>query len=106
MNILENVKNTKLIDDIEYQPNSIVSKQLIKKPNGNVTLFGFDKGESLSEHTSPFDALVYMVDGTMEIQIGGKMFEVKGGEIILLPADIPHGLVAVEKCKMLLTMIK
>lgn len=106
MSELENVKSIKLINDIDYQPNSIVSKQIIKKPNGNVTLFGFDKGESLSEHTSPFDALVYMVDGIMEIQIGGKPFEVKEGEIILLPADIPHGLAAVEKCKMLLTMIK
>ena len=106
MSELENVKSTKLIDDIEYQPNSIVSKQIIKKPNGNVTLFAFDQGESLSEHTSPFDALVFMVDGMMEIKIGGKPFEVKAGEYILLPANIPHGLIAVEKSKMLLTMIK
>jgi quercetin dioxygenase-like cupin family protein len=106
MSELENVKSIKLIDDIDYQPNSIVSKQIIKKPNGNVTLFAFDKGESLSEHTSPFDALVFMVDGMMEIKIGGKPFEVKGGEYILLPANIPHGLIAVEKSKMLLTMIK
>lgn len=104
--MLENFKSQKLIDDINYQPNSIVSKQIIKKPNGNVTLFAFDKGESLSEHTSPFDALVYMVDGKMEIKIGGKPFEVTGGEYILLPANIPHGLIAVEKSKMLLTMIK
>lgn len=104
--MLENVKSQKLIDDIDYQPNSIVSKQIIKKPNGNLTLFAFDKDESLSEHTSPFDALVYMVDGFMEIKIGGKPFDVKGGEYILLPANIPHGLIAVEKSKMLLTMIK
>lgn len=104
--MLENFKSQKLIDDINYQPNSIVSKQIIKKPNGNVTLFAFDKGESLSEHTSPFDALVYMVDGKMEIKIGGKPFEVTGGEYIFLPANIPHGLIAVEKSKMLLTMIK
>lgn len=104
--MFENISSTKLIDDIEYQPNSIVSKQIIKKPNGNVTLFAFDKGESLSEHTSPFDALVYMVDGMMEIKIGGKPFEVTIGEKILLPANIPHGLVAVDKSKMLLTMIK
>ncbi len=103
---MENVNSQKLIDDIDYQPNSIVSKQIIKKPNGNVTLFAFDQGESLSEHTSPFDALVYMVDGKMEIKIGGKPFEVLGGEYILLPANIPHGLIAVEKSKMLLTMIK
>jgi quercetin dioxygenase-like cupin family protein len=104
--MLENVNSQKLIDDIDYQPNSIVSKQIIKKLNGNVTLFAFDKGESLSEHTSPFDALVFMVDGMMEIKIGGKPFEVKAGEYILLPANIPHGLIAVEKSKMLLTMIK
>jgi len=106
MSELENVKSIKLINDIDYQPNSIVSKQIIKKPNGNVTLFAFDKGESLSEHTSPFDALVYLVDGKMEIKIGGKPFEVNVGEYILLPANIPHGLIAVEKVKMLLTMIK
>ena len=106
MSELENVKSVKLINDIDYQPNSIVSKQIIKKPNGNVTLFAFDKAESLSEHTSPFDALVYMVDGMMEIKIGGKPFEVKGGDYILLPANIPHGLIAVEKSKMLLTMVK
>ncbi len=106
MSVLDNVKSIKLIDDINFQLNSIVSKQIIKKPNGNVTLFAFDKGESLSEHTSPFDALVYMVDGMMEIKIGGKPFEVNGGEYILLPANIPHGLIAVEKSKMLLTMIK
>lgn len=104
--MLENVNSQKLIDDIDYQPNSIVSKQIIKKLNGNVTLFAFDKGESLSEHTSPFDALVFMVDGIMEIKIGGKPFEVKAAEYILLPANIPHGLIAVEKSKMLLTMIK
>lgn len=104
--MLENVKSQKLIDDIDYQPNSIVSKRIVKKPNGNVTLFAFDKDESLSEHTSPFDALVYMADGVMEIKIGGKPFEVAGGEYILLPANIPHGLIAVEKSKMLLTMIK
>lgn len=106
MSELESVKSIKLIDDIDYQPNSIVSKQIIKKPNGNVTLFAFDKGESLSEHKSPFDALVFMVDGKMEIKIGGKPFDVKAGEYILLPANIPHGLIAVEKSKMLLTMIK
>lgn len=106
MSELEKVKSISLTNYIDYQPNSIVSKQIIKKPNGNVTLFAFDKDESLSEHTSPFDALVYMVDGIMEIKIGGKPFDVKGGEYILLPANIPHGLIAVEKSKMLLTMIK
>src|SRR5690606_21428438 len=106
MNEMENVKSTMLIDDINYQSSSIVSKQIIKKPNGNVTLFAFDKDESLTEHTSSFDALVFMVDGKMEIKIGGKPFSVNKGEYIILPANIPHGLIAAEKSKMLLTMIK
>ena len=91
---------------IAFQQNSIVSRQIIKKPNGNVTLFAFDKDESLSEHTSPFEALVNIIEGSMTITIGGKPFTVEEGEIILLPPDIPHGLVARQKTKMLLTMIK
>ncbi len=95
-----------LRDAIQYQQNSIVSRQIIKKPNGNVTLFAFDKDESLSEHTSPFEALVNIVEGSMEITIGGNLFTVEEGEILLLPPDIPHGLIALQKTKMLLTMIK
>ena len=95
-----------LIDSINYQNNSIVSKQILKKPNGNITLFAFDKDESLTEHTSPFEAVVYMVDGEMEIKIGGNPYNVKAGEILVMPADIPHGLKAIVKSKMLLTMIK
>lgn len=95
-----------LIDAIGYQNGSIVSKQILKKPNGNITLFAFDKDESLTEHTSPYEAVVYMVDGEMEIKIGGNPYNVKGGEIIVMPADIPHGLKAIVKSKMLLTMIK
>ena len=95
-----------LIDAITYQNGSIVSKQILKKPNGNITLFAFDKDESLTEHTSPFEAVVYMVDGEMEIKIGGEPHNVKAGEILVMPADIPHGLKATLKSKMLLTMIK
>ena len=95
-----------LIDAIGYQNGSIVSKQILKKPNGNITLFAFDKDESLTEHTSPYDAVVYMVDGEMEIKIGGNPYNVKAGEIIVMPADIPHGLKANVNSKMLLTMIK
>ncbi len=91
---------------IAYQPNSIVSKQIIKKPNGNITLFAFDKGESLTEHTSPFEALVYIVAGSLEIKVGGVPYIVSAGESILLPANISHGLNAIEQAKMLLTMIK
>lgn len=95
-----------LKDEINYQGGSIVSKQLIKKPNGNVTLFAFESGESLTEHTSPYEALVQIIDGEMEIKVGGTPHTVKEGEFLLLPPNIPHGLTAVQKSKMLLTMIK
>lgn len=102
----KNITQEKLLEAIEYQNGSIVSKQILKKPNGNITLFAFDKGESLTEHTSPFEAVVYMVDGEMEITIGGKPYNVKAGEIIVMPPNVPHGLKATVKSKMLLTMIK
>jgi len=95
-----------LIDAVGYQNGSIVSKQIIKKPNGNITLFAFDKDESLTEHTSLFEAVVYMVDGEMEIKIGGNPYSLKAGEMLVMPANIPHGLKASSKSKMLLTMIK
>jgi len=102
----EHIQLQKLIDSIDYQDSSIVSKQIIKKPNGNITLFAFDKDESLTEHTSLFEAVVYMVDGEMEIRIGGNPFNVKAGEIIVMPPNVPHGIKATVKSKMLLTMIK
>ena len=95
-----------LIDAVGYQNGSIVSKQIIKTPNGNITLFAFDKDESLTEHTSPFEAVVYIVDGKMEINIGGTPYNVKAGEILVMPPNIPHGLKATLKSKILLTMIK
>lgn len=102
----ENVNVSKLSDEIQYQDSGIVSKQIIKKDNGNITLFAFDKDESLTEHTSPYEAVVYMVDGEMEISIGGKPHNVKAGELIIMPPNVPHGLKALQKSKMLLTMIK
>jgi len=93
-------------DAIEYASDSVVSKMLIKKETGNLTLFAFDKGQSLSEHTAPFDAAVHVLDGTAEIIIGGKSFMLSEGEFIIMPADIPHAVKAAEKFKMLLTMIK
>lgn len=96
----------KLSNAINAQDKSIVSRQIIKKPNGNVTLFAFDKDGSLTEHTSPYEALVQIVEGRMTITIGGNPYTVAEGEMILLPPDIPHGLVALEKTKMLLIMIK
>jgi len=95
-----------LVDAVEYQEGSIVSKQLLKKDNGNITLFAFGEGESLTEHTSPFEAVVFMTDGEMEIIIGGTPHNVKAGEIIILPPNVPHFLRAIQKSKMLLTMIK
>jgi len=91
---------------INYQTGSVVSKTIIKKPAGTVTLFAFDKGEGLSEHTTPFDALVYLVDGEAEITISGKVNIVKKGEMILMPANQPHALKAKCRFKMLLAMIK
>lgn len=102
----ETINKELLVDSISYQNGSIVSKQIIKKPNGNITLFAFDKDESLTEHTSPYEAVVYMVDGEMEITIGGKPYNVKAGEIIVMPPNVPHALKALVKSKMLLTMIK
>ena len=95
-----------LTDAINYQNGSIVSKQIIKKPNGNITLFAFDKDELLTEHTSPYEAVAYVIDGEMEITIGGNPYNVKAGEIIVMPPSVPHGLKATIKSKMLLTMIK
>jgi quercetin dioxygenase-like cupin family protein len=102
----EIINREMLINSIAYQNGSIVSKQILKKPNGNITLFAFDKDESLTEHTSPYEAVVYMVDGEMEITIGGKPYQVKAGEMLVMPPNIPHGLKALVKSKMLLTMIK
>jgi quercetin dioxygenase-like cupin family protein len=93
-------------DAIEYSEDSTVSKMLIKKEAGNLTLFAFDKGQSLSEHTAPFDAGVQILDGTAEIIIGGKSLILNEGEFVIMPADIPHAVKAPEKFKMLLTMIK
>ncbi|MBL7844443.1 MAG: cupin domain-containing protein [Cyclobacteriaceae bacterium] len=97
---------TTLDDLIVYQPDAVVSKTIIKKSTGTVTLFAFDKGQGLSEHTAPFEALVYLVDGKAEISVAGKPNVVSKGEMIILPANIPHSLHALQPFKMLLTMIK
>jgi len=91
---------------IDYQDGSVVSKEVIKKDKGTVTLFAFDKGQGLSEHTAPFDALVYIFDGRAQIMIAGKEFNLKSGEIIIMPANKPHSLKAVERFKMVLVMIR
>lgn len=89
---------------ITYAPNSIVSQQIIKSSSGNITLFAFDKDEQLSEHTAPFNALVQMLDGNAEIYISGAPHHLNVGEIIILPANIPHAAYAKAQFIMLLTM--
>ena len=96
----------KLKELVDYQAGSIVSKEIIKKEKGTVTLFAFDKGQGLSEHTAPFDALVYVFDGEAEIMISGKPHNLNDGEIIIMPANKPHSLKATERFKMLLVMIR
>jgi quercetin dioxygenase-like cupin family protein len=99
-------KVSNLSELITYQSGSVVSRQLIKKSSGNVTLFAFDKGEGLSEHTAPFDALVYILDGNAEVIISGQSHKLKAGEMIIMPAKQPHALKATEKFKMMLVMIR
>jgi quercetin dioxygenase-like cupin family protein len=93
-------------ESIEYSDGAIVSKTVIKKETGNISLFAFAKGEALSEHTAPFDAMIQVVDGKGEIVIGGKSFILVSGQTIIMPANITHAVIAVEKFKMVLTMIK
>jgi len=104
VDILEKVGS--LVELVDYQDGSVVSKEVIKKEKGTVTLFAFDKGQGLSEHTAPFDALVYIFDGKAEITIAGKPFCLKIGEIIIMPANKPHALKALERFKMILVMIR
>ena len=91
---------------LDYQDGAVVSRALIDKETGTVTLFAFDEGEGLSEHTAPFDALVHVIDGEAEVTISGKPFPVRQGEVIVMPADEPHAVRAVERFKMLLVMIR
>ena len=104
----ENVagKQVRLVDLIGYQKGSVVSRTIIDKDEGTVTLFAFDEGQGLSEHTAPFDALVQNLEGEVEITISCKKFPLKKGEMIIMPANEPHALKATKRFKMLLTMIK
>jgi quercetin dioxygenase-like cupin family protein len=94
-----------LSDLVDYQDGSIVSRQLLKTDAGSVTLFAFDAGEQLSEHTTPFDALVQVVDGEAEIRIGGRLSLLGAGQIILMPANVPHAVFARGRFKMMLMML-
>ena len=91
---------------VQYAPDSIVSKTMLDKPVGTITLFAFDKGQKLSEHTAPYDAVVQVLDGTSLITIDGKDINVPNGQIIIMPANVPHAVTAEERFKMLLTMIR
>lgn len=91
---------------VEYSTDSIVSKTILDKLVGTVTLFAFDKGQKLSEHTAPYDAIVQVIDGMARLTIGGKDIEVTSGQVIIMPANVPHAVAAEEKFKMLLTMIR
>jgi quercetin dioxygenase-like cupin family protein len=106
VNEFEKSKVFSFNESIEYSEGGIVSKTVLKKQTGNISLFSFDKGEALSEHTAPFDAMIHVVDGKGEIIIGGKSFFLETGQSIIMPANITHAVKAVERFKMVLTMIK
>ena len=96
----------RLVDLVAYQKGSVVSRTIIDKKTGTVTLFSFEEGQGLSEHTAPFDALVCILDGEAEISISGKPLHLREGEMVIMPANQPHGLQAAKRFKMLLTMIR
>ena len=99
-------KNIDLSALLNYQTEAIVSREIIKKDTGTVTVFAFDKGQGLSEHTAPFDALVFVIDGKAEVTISKTKISVSAGEAIIMPANEPHAVQAIENFKMLLIMIK
>jgi quercetin dioxygenase-like cupin family protein len=112
MTKLQNEKTTEkftggnALELVAYQPGAVVSRELVKKKTGTVTVFAFDKDQGLSEHTAPFDALVQVLDGLAEITIGGVPHRLGKDEMILMPANVPHALKAVERFKMMLVMIR
>jgi quercetin dioxygenase-like cupin family protein len=99
-------KSAKMLDQISYQEGSVVSRTLIDKSAGTITLFAFGEGQGLSEHTAPFDALVYIFDGETDITISGKTIRLKAGDMTIMPANEPHALKAASRFKMILVMIK
>ena len=99
-------KAFKMTDLVTYQDGAVVSKEIIRKPTGTVTLFAFDRDQGLSEHTAPFDALVQVLEGEVEITISGQRFRLQEDDMILMPAGQPHALRALKRFKMILTMIR
>jgi quercetin dioxygenase-like cupin family protein len=99
-------RSQELVSLIEYSHDSIVSKTILDTSAGTITLFAFDRGQKLSEHTAPYNAVVQVLDGSAKLTIGGEDVKVLAGEIIIMPANVPHSVAAEEKFKMLLTMIR
>ena len=106
MNKKLSAKALKMVELVDYQAGAVVSREVLHKQTGSVTLFAFDEGQGLSEHTAPFDALVCVLDGEAEITIAGKAHKVGTGELIIMPANKPHALQAHMRFKMMLTMIR
>ncbi|MFP4589371.1 MAG: cupin domain-containing protein [Candidatus Acetothermia bacterium] len=99
-------KVIELKDLVEYQPGAVVSRTLVDKDKATLTLFAFDKDQSLSEHTSPHNAILQVLEGSARVTIDGEGYQLKSGESIVMPADVPHGVEATAKFKMFLTMVK
>jgi quercetin dioxygenase-like cupin family protein len=100
------IQPAKLNDMVDYQKGSVVSRELVSRKTGTVTLFAFDEGQGLSEHTAPFDSIVQILDGEAEVTIAGKLFHLETGEILIMPANKHHSLKATKRFKMILTMIR
>lgn len=105
-NIINKGEKFVVSESVVYSAQAVVSKTIVKKDTGNITLFAFEQGEGLSEHTAPFDALVNILDGKVEITLGGLPHILEAGEAIIMPAGVPHALKAIERFKMMLVMIK
>jgi len=103
---LEPAEALNLADQVEYAEGSVVSRTILQKQVGTLTLFAFDLGQGLSEHSAPYDALVQILDGEVEITIGGKPIRARAGQTVLMPANVPHALQSISRFKMLLTMIR
>jgi len=103
---LSPAKPTVLEQEVAYQPGAVVSRTIAKARGGSVTLFAFDARQELSEHTAPFDAFVQVLDGTVELTIGGEKVVARAGQTVRMPAAIPHAVRAIERFKMLLTMVR
>lgn len=106
---MESAKKTQihsLNDMLTVQTGAVVSRTIINEKTGTITLFAFDQDEGLSEHSAPYDAYVQIIDGAMDVIIGGEPYNLKTGEMIIMPADIPHALIATQPAKMLLVMIR